>query len=68
MFGAIKRLNRKKPENQNQEGKSITNEAGKQVVIEKFFKEKFYDAEIPTIESFEGEPRRLNNQITARDV
>ena len=30
MFGAIKRLNRKKPENQiihDQEGKSITNEA-----------------------------------------
>ena len=71
MYKAVRAMNRKKLENpkvQDDEGKLATTPDEILEIITNFFKEKFQDAGMNEIESFQGPARKLKKEITANEV
>ena len=52
----------------DKEGKCITNEKKVNGLIKEHFSQSLYDDKIPEVQSFRGEPRALNEPITAQEV
>ena len=70
MFSAVKEINRKKQQIQvvyDENGKKIANEKEAQVVIEKYFKEHFYDETKPKIQP-QTNNSKLDEPITVAEV
>ena len=72
MYAAIEVLNRpKRKENMfvyDKEGKCVTNENEVNELIKEHFSQNLYDVEIPEVQLFRGEPRKLNEPITIEEV
>ena len=71
MYRAVKTLNRKKFENpkvQDENGLLATTPNEILEITTKFFQSKFQDEQTQDIEPFEGPPRRLQNEITVKEI
>ena len=73
MYKSIKRLRKPKGKSKNivihdNEGKIIINEKEKYQAVKAHFQEQLYDESVKKIEQFIGEPKPLENKITADEV
>ena len=71
MYKAVRLMNRKKLENpkvQDMNGKFATTPDEILRIITDFFKEKFLKREMDDLEPFTESPRKLNNEITVKEV
>ena len=71
MFKSVKHLNSQKFENPyilDDTGKSITNEKKMYEIIRNHFSQHFYNDSHKTLQQFSGEPRKLQNEIKAKEV
>ena len=71
MYRVVKTLNRKRFENpkvQDEEGKLAATPNEILGITTNFFKNKFCNEQIKDIEPFAGPPRRLNRELTPREI